>query len=104
MSTVPSETIRLAVTTGSVRLGYRESLRLAIRGRLKLLLVASNLDGERARRLEEVARLSGVPLVKLSYSSRELGSICELRHPVSVVGVRDPGVSDILRLTGNEQQ
>lgn len=103
MSTLPSETIRLAVTTGSAKLGYRESLRLAIKGRLKLMLVASNLDSERMKNLEEIARFSNVPLVRLNYSSRELGSICELRHPVSVIGIRDPGVSNILQLTGNEQ-
>lgn len=103
MSALPRGSIRLVVATGSVKFGYRENLKLAIKGRLKLLLVASNLDRERAMNLENAAKLSGVPLVKLSYSSRELGSVCELRHPVSVLGIRDPGLSNILQLIGNEQ-
>jgi len=99
-----SDSIRLAVRTGSTRFGYDENFKLLSRGRVKLVLVSKNLDQKRMARMVEMAKLSEIPLVKLDYTAVELGSLCDLRHPTSVVGIRDPGTSNILQLVGNEQQ
>ncbi|MCQ8898483.1 MAG: 50S ribosomal protein L30e [Hadesarchaea archaeon] len=91
-----NEEIRKAVESGKVVLGTDRSLKLLRAGKVKMVLLASNCPEEVRREVEHLSRLFGVPLLRYSGSSWELGEAAGKPFAVNVFSVLDPGNSHLL--------
>ncbi|HNT60390.1 MAG TPA: 50S ribosomal protein L30e [Candidatus Bilamarchaeaceae archaeon] len=91
-----SAAIRLAVESGKVCFGSKESARDLLLGKAKMAVMAGNAPKAVREDAGKYARLSGIPVVEFPGTSIELGSICGKPHPVLLLTVREEGVSNIL--------
>jgi large subunit ribosomal protein L30e len=89
--------LRLALETGDVTLGFKETLKIIRAGKTKLLVVASNPSKE-VENLAKEAKDKGVYIYNFNNSSIDLGTICGRRHPVSILAIIKQGDSEILNL------
>ncbi|MEM3444936.1 MAG: 50S ribosomal protein L30e [Thermoplasmata archaeon] len=86
--------LRLAVQTGKVVFGHDRTVKLAKEKKAKLIVVASNYRAD--RELVEKNTYNGVPILRFPGTNVELGRVCGRRFAVSVLGIIDPGNSDLL--------
>jgi large subunit ribosomal protein L30e len=91
------KSISLAVKTGKVTFGYKETLEAVRGGKAKLIIAARNLPAEKRRELQSFSKISDTPLLQYEGSSISLGTVCGKPFTVSIMAVRDPGDSDILK-------
>ena len=94
-----NKAIATTVKTGKVSLGANNATKSAKLGRAKLILVASNCPRNVMDDITYYAGLSGVPVVIYKGSSIDLGVACGKPFMVSALIIREPGDSDILKLT-----
>jgi large subunit ribosomal protein L30e len=87
-----------AVRTGKVLFGANTALKMAMTGKVRLIVVASNSPQKIREKLEYYCKLSKIPLIFYPGSSLELGKVCNKPFFVSALSIRDPGNSDILRM------
>ena len=83
--------IKGLVRGGSVVIGYRRSVKLLKTGRLKAVVVAEGSPRTVLSDVRYYARLGGTPVIVYKGSSMDLGALIGRPHPVSVIGVIDPG-------------
>jgi len=88
-----NKAIRTAVDTGDVRIGLRETKKAYMAGTLKLVVVAKNCPRDHTDEIE----LWDVPILRSGATNLTLGSICGKPFTISVLGIIDPGKSNILR-------
>ncbi len=88
--------IRMAVDTGKVLMGVRESLRSINTGESKLVVIASNAPQDVLVDIKRRAQLAGVPVYVYGGTSMELGSASGRPHPIAVMSILEPGDSNIL--------
>lgn len=86
--------LRLAVQTGKVVYGHDRTVKMAKEDKVKLIVVAHNYKKD--RELVEKNNYKGVPVLRFNGTGVELGRICGKKFAVSVVGIIDPGNSNIL--------
>jgi large subunit ribosomal protein L30e len=96
--------IATTVKTGKVTFGANNAVKSAKMGRGKLILLASNCPRNVVDDVTHYAKLSGVPLVIYKGSSLDLGLICGRPFMISALTVREPGDSDILKLTEKAEE
>ena len=87
--------LKVALQTGTVRVGVHETLESAKEKKAKLLIVARTcpekaLTGER--------KFDRIPIYHYEGSAVELGAACGKPFPISALAVLDPGTSAILSL------
>jgi large subunit ribosomal protein L30e len=68
-------------------------------GRAKLVLLAANCPMHIRKDIEYYSKLSAIPVIIYNGNSIDLGAACRKPFIVSALTVRDPGDSDILKLT-----
>jgi len=90
--------IRLAVDTGKVYMGYKETEKAVVDRDAKLVIISSNIPGEKEEELEKLASLSDIAVYRYQGSSMVLGAVCGRPHLVSALGVAKAGDSDIFEL------
>ncbi|MCX8173386.1 MAG: 50S ribosomal protein L30e [Thermoplasmata archaeon] len=86
--------LRLAVQTGKVVYGHDKTVKMAKEKKAKLIVVASNYRKD--RELVEKNSYNGIPVLRFNGTNVELGRICGKKFAVSVLGIIDPGNSNIL--------
>ncbi|MHB1435074.1 MAG: 50S ribosomal protein L30e [Thermoplasmata archaeon] len=87
--------LKVALETGTVRLGLTESRASVEEKRARLLIVSRTCpDGELTRE----RRLGNVPIYHYEGTSVELGQACGRPFPISALAILDPGSSAILTL------
>jgi large subunit ribosomal protein L30e len=91
--------ISTAVKTGKVSFGADSAVQNAQGGRAKLIVLASNCPKNIREDIEYYCKLSNVPLVVYKGSSLDLAAVCGKPFTVSAVSIREPGDSEILKLT-----
>jgi len=91
--------IATAVKTGKVAVGTKSAIHNAKTGRAKLLILASNCPSNVRSDLEYYCKLSNVPIITYRGTSLDLAGICGKPFPISALSIREPGDSEILRLT-----
>lgn len=91
--------IGTAVKTGKVVLGANEAIKNAQSGKAKLIVVATNCPIHTRGDIEYYGRLSGVNIVVYKGTSIDLGIACGKPFMVSALSVKEPGDSDILKLS-----
>ncbi len=94
-----NKAIAASVKTGKVQFGVNNAFRNAKQGRAKLILLASNCPQNMVKDITYYANFSDVPVVIYKGSSIDLGVVCGKPFMVSALTIREPGDSDILRLT-----
>jgi len=98
-----SKAIQIAVKTGKVLFGFKESLEALRGGRAKLIIIAKNIPKDREKTVQQYAKISRTPILQYDGSSLGLGSVCEKPFPVSVLAIRDPGDSEILKMVKSKK-
>jgi large subunit ribosomal protein L30e len=91
--------IAAAVRTGRVSFGANSAIQNAQSGKTKLIILASNCPQSLREDVEYYCKLSGVPLVTYKGTSLDLAGICGKPFTVSALSIREPGDSEILKLT-----
>jgi len=94
-----NKAISTTVKTGKVVFGANNAVKSAKMGRAKLILVASNCPRNIMDDITYYANLSGVSVVIYKGSSIDLGVVCGKPFMVSALTIREPGDSDILKLS-----
>jgi len=90
--------IQIAVKTGKVSFGIKEAMDAARFAKARLLIMASNCPEPHKSNIIQYAKQSDLPLYNYQGSSVDLGSACLKPFVVSVLTIREPGDSEILRL------
>ena len=91
--------IKIALKTGKVILGNKNSMRSIRKKQAKIIIKAANCPSNLSKELEHYCKIADITLHTYKGSSRELGFICGRFHFVSSLAVIDPGDSqEILKL------
>jgi large subunit ribosomal protein L30e len=90
--------VKTVFKTGKAVIGGQQALSLIKTGRAKLVILASNCPEGLKKEIQYCARLSSIPVYSSSTPSQDLKRICAKPFTVSVISVRDPGDSEILKL------
>ena len=93
-----NKAIRMAVDTGKVIFGTRESLRSALNGEGKLFIISDNCPKDIKADIEYYARLSNIKLLHFNGSNKDLSEACGKPYYVSVLTILEPGDSEILKV------
>ncbi|NWG10338.1 50S ribosomal protein L30e [Candidatus Bathyarchaeota archaeon] len=91
--------ISTAVKTGKVTFGANSALQNAKMGKAKMIILAANCPKAIREDVEYYSNLSKVPLIIHKGSSLDLAALCGKPFSVSALSIREPGDSEILRLT-----
>ncbi len=90
--------IRQAMETGRVEMGLDSTLKAAMTGRARLVIVSNKCPADRLSDLEHYSSMSGVTVFRFQGNSADLGRICRKPFQVASLAVIDPGESSILSL------
>lgn len=94
--------IKVALKSGKVVLGTKQSLKLLKLGKLKAVVVAKTVPADVASDVNYYAKLSNVPVIMYPGSSYDLGLVCGKPFPVTLLGIVELGDSRILNLIKEE--
>ncbi len=89
--------LELAIKTGKVKYGYRNTLRALHRGDAKVVVMSRNIPKDMKAVIAYLSALGNVPVVFFPGNSRELGEACKRPHTISSLVVIDPGTSQIAK-------
>lgn len=92
--------LNVAVKTGKILFGSNLTIKNAMTGKIKLVIMSSDCPRDKREKIEYYCKLSGIPLIVYPGSSLDLGSACGKPFPVAALSIRDPGDSDIMKFTG----
>jgi large subunit ribosomal protein L30e len=87
--------LRMAIDSGNVLLGAKETARALKNNKVKLVIVASNC--KKSYRME-INKYPKVPIYEFKGNNLELGSACGKPFPISTIAVLDSGSSNIMEL------
>jgi large subunit ribosomal protein L30e len=91
--------IAAAVKTGKVSLGADSAVQNAKTGKAKMIVIAANCPKNVREDIEHYSKLSNVPFITFKGSSIDLAAVCGRPFMVSALSIREPGDSEILKLT-----
>lgn len=91
--------IAAAVKSGKVSFGVASAVQNAQAGKAKLIILAANAPSNVREDVEYYCKLSKVPLISYRGSSLDLAATCGKPFTVSALSIREPGDSEILKLT-----
>jgi len=94
-----NKAIATTVRTGKVFFGAKNTIKTAKIGKAKLIIVAANCPRSIREDIEHYCKLSNIPIVIYNGTSTDLGMACGKPFTVSALTIRDPGDSEILKLT-----
>ena len=97
-----NKAIATAVKTGKILFGTNNAIKNAKTRRAKLIIVASNCPQKIREDIEYYCKLSNIPVTIYNGTSIDLGAVCGKSFKVSVLIIREPGDSDILKLAEAE--
>jgi large subunit ribosomal protein L30e len=95
--------VSTAVKTGKVSFGSNSAVQNAQTGRAKLIILAANCPKEIRDDVEHYSKLSKLPVVTYKGSSLDLAAACGKPFSVSALSIREPGDSEILRITETDE-
>ena len=87
--------LKVALETGTVRIGLSETKEAATAKKAKLLIVARSCPDERLRSERAIGKSPGF---HFDGSAVDLGQACGKPFPISAMAIVDPGSSAILTL------
>ncbi|MGD8565336.1 MAG: 50S ribosomal protein L30e [Candidatus Bathyarchaeota archaeon] len=96
--------ILTALRTGKVEFGANNALKNVKTGKTKMVVLASNCPETIRAAIENYSQLAGVPLIIYKGSSTDLATLCEKPFIISALSIKEPGDSEILRVTEVESE
>jgi large subunit ribosomal protein L30e len=94
--------LALVMKSGKAVLGTKSTLKALRRGNLKAIFVASNTPSIVKAEINYYALLANCHVYPYVGNNIDLGSACGKYHRVAILGIADPGDSDILTLFENK--
>jgi large subunit ribosomal protein L30e len=94
-----SKSIRIAVKTGVVAIGFESTLKSIKKGKAKLVIMARNPAEDLKKQIEYYCRMSQIPVYEFKSSSWDLGSTCGKPFMISAMAIQEPGDSNIIQIT-----
>ena len=91
--------ISTAVKTGKVSFGAGSAIQNAKTGKAKIIVIAANCPRSLREDIEYYSNLSNVPFITFRGSALDLAAVCGKPFSVSALSIREPGDSEILKLT-----
>jgi len=91
--------IATAVKTGKVTFGANSAIQNAKTGKAKLIILAANCPNTIREDVEYSCKLSNVSFITYKGSSLDLAALCGKPFTVSALSIKEPGDSEILKLT-----
>jgi large subunit ribosomal protein L30e len=91
--------IAAASKTGKVSFGANAAQQNAQNGKAKLIVLATNCPQEFRDRIERYCQISNVPVMPYRGSALDLAAVCGKPFTVSALSIREPGDSEILKIT-----
>jgi large subunit ribosomal protein L30e len=93
-----NKSIRMAVKTGKVEYGSKNTLASASQAKAKLVILANNCPLEQRETILYNAEQGEVPVYVFQGSSLDLGALCEKPFPIAAMVIKEPGDSEVLKL------
>jgi len=90
--------IRMCVDSGKTLIGKRDTMKMALLGRGKLIVIASNMPGSDKADMQHHCTLSGLPVLEFDGTSVELGAVCGKPFSISALWIGETGNSPIMAL------
>ncbi len=90
--------LALVMKSGKAVLGYKQTLKTLRKGLLKAIFVAHNTPSIIKAEVNYYSVLSNTHIYHYTGNNIDLGSACGKYHRVAILGILDPGDSDILNL------
>ena len=90
--------LALVMKSGKAVLGYKQTLKSLRKGLLKAIFVAHNTPSIIKAEVNYYSVLSNTFIYHYTGNNIDLGSACGKYHRVAILGILDPGDSDILNL------
>ncbi|MFX0013622.1 MAG: 50S ribosomal protein L30e [Promethearchaeota archaeon] len=88
--------ISMAISTGKVKLGYNNTIKSVMSGKVKATIISNNLPLDSKKRLLRNCELSKIPIIQYEKTGVDLGAVCGRPHMISTIAILDPGNSKIL--------
>ncbi len=84
--------------SGKAILGYKSTIKSLKKGQLKAIFVSSNTPSVVKAEINYYSHIAGVNVYPYTGSNIDLGAACGKYYRVSLLGISDPGDSDILTI------
>jgi large subunit ribosomal protein L30e len=94
-----NKAIATTAKTGKIQFGASSALKSAKTKKAKIIIIASNCPQKVREDIEYYCGLSSIPVSIYRGTSVDLGAVCGKPFEVSVLSVREPGDSNILKIT-----
>jgi large subunit ribosomal protein L30e len=88
--------LKLVIKSGILSIGYNTTNKMIKEGKSKLIIIANNCPSTRRLELEYLAMLNKTTIHHFYGNNIELGIACGKLFGCCVIGIIDPGDSDIL--------
>lgn len=89
--------LALVVKSGKYVLGYKQTLKALRLNKAKLVIISSNCPPIRRSEVEYYAMLAKTGVHHYTGNNIDLGTACGKLFKASVLAIKDPGDSDIIR-------
>lgn len=86
--------LQTAIKTGNVKIGSKETIKVAKKGEAKLVILAKNCPAKIRNQLKELK----LPIYEYPGQSTDLGLACGLPYTIAALAIIEPGESEILSL------
>lgn len=83
--------IKFIARSGKIILGTKKTLKLIKLGKIRYVVIASNIPEEIKQDVEYYARLSGVKILRFPGSNKDLGMVIGKPFGVVIMGIMDTG-------------
>jgi len=90
--------LQLLFKTGKVVIGMKETLKAIYHKKIMGLIIAKNIPKDIFDKLYYYAKLASIPVYVYEGSSKELGTLCGKKFPISSIAILSAGESGILKL------
>jgi len=94
-----NKAIASTVKTGKVWFGANNAIKNIKMGKAKLVVIAENCPKNIHEDIEYYCKLSKIPMIIYKGTSIDLGAVCGKPFMVSALTIREPGDSEILKIT-----
>jgi len=94
-----NKAIASTVKTGKVWLGANNTIKNIKVGKARLVIIAENCPKNIREDIEYYCKFSKIPMIIYKGTSLDLGAACRKPFMVSALTIREPGDSDILKVT-----
>ncbi len=83
--------LRLAVDTGNVELGYRNTYKAIVSNNAKLVVVASKGKAELINDIKHLCKVGNIKVIEFDGNSIDLGGVCGKPYSVNCLAVIEQG-------------